>query len=155
MNNTIRAEEMSKYWSYDRGTREWCFDGNHVHGYYVDANHVHGCYDNLDSKVELSIFSVKDGKVMGYSEEVTLNKAIADAIIEDIESNPDDYFIRVYDFQNGRGELHILYHLLDNMPFDKNGVHATGVEYLETNGDWVIEYEDDEDYDFIVKEVKF
>lgn len=132
------------YWQYDEDAKEWTYESSVISASYTIIG---------DGNVQLTISSKSDIEVK--TEEVIVPREVADFIIGDIESNHDDYFIRVYDFQNGRGELHMLYHLLDNMPFDKNGVHATGVEYLETNGDWIIKYEDDEDYDFIVKEVKF
>jgi hypothetical protein len=131
----------------------------------IRAEEIYKFYFGEDEESEEVIpcdFSYLEGAEISYEVPEEEEAVVAGVTIsiprniwEDIEENPDDYFIRVYNFHNGRGELAVLYHQLEEMPFDKNGIHATGVEYLETNGDWVTEYEDEEDHDFIVKEVRF
>ena len=159
----IRAEEIYKFYfdSEDEESEEVIpcdfsrYEGSEISYEPFDTfegNHVEATWDKEGEYVFLTIYP-KDG---GLEINITnISRNIAESIVHDIEENPDDYFIRVYNFQNGRGELAVLYHQLEEMPFDKNGIHATGVEYLETNGDWITEYEDEEDHDFIVKEVKF
>ena len=63
-------------------------------------------------------------------------------ICREIDTNPSDWWIEE-DIYCKAAEGGILIHLLDQMPNDLNGVHATGREYLEVNGDFVTEYEDD------------
>lgn len=137
-------DSISRFWEYDNGTYEWCFYGNHVHGFYVDRPDENG-------NVEVSIFP-KEGTA--YTEGIMMPKDRADAIIEDIEKNPDDYFLE--SFLDYKGDtVYSLCRHLEKMPFDINGIHATGTQYLETNGDWVDEYEDDIPDGYTPEYVKF
>lgn len=153
----MKNNDISKYWSYDECTKEWCFEGKHVHSYYIDSYYQS---DN-EGRVDVSIFAINsDGKPIAHTDHIMLDTNVADSIIEDIEKNPKDYLLQSYpmlDAITGEvcGEAYSLLHRLEKMPFDKNGIHATGAEYLETNGDWVEEYEDDIPEGYTPHVVKF
>lgn len=106
--------------------------------YYFEGEHVNGIYNDG----EVTIFAVKDGEILGHAEDITIDLEVARSIVEDIEDNPEDYYLQSYLDYKG-DTVYTLCRYLEKMPFDKNGIHATGSEYLETNGDWVTEYEDD------------
>ena len=88
------------------------------------------------------------GHSKGRSMEVTLPYTKWAGICRGVEGTPDECILRVYKAYDG-AEYGVLCHHLDEMPFDRwdenkwSFVHATGWEYLESNGDWVTEYEDD------------
>lgn len=136
-------DPISTYWEYDDTTREWCFYGRHLNAFYEDD------VDDNDN-VRVTFFAVENatggrlgcGTPVAHSDMITLPKKVADSIIEDIEMNPQDYYLQSYLDYKG-DTVYTLCKYLEKMPFDKNGVHATGSAYLETNGDWVTEYEDD------------
>lgn len=140
----LKELEDNEMWSFDEGTKEWCFEGKHIHAYYIDPY-----YQSDEGRVEVSIFAINaEGHPVAHTDHIMLDPKVADALIEDIEENPQDYLLQSYpmlDAETGEvcGEAYGLLHRLEKMPFDKNGVHATGFEYLEVNGDWVLEYEDD------------
>ena len=61
-----------------------------------------------------------------------------DVVYGSIESYEFEEVMGEYEIENG-----ILYHYLDQMPFDRDGVHATGREFWdEESQQWWNEYED-------------
>lgn len=141
------GDDVSRFWYLDENTREYCFEGQHLHAFY-------GADEDENGKVDVGFFAQGDHGVKGYTDHIMLPKKVADALIEDIERNPDEYYLQSYlDYQGN--SVYSLCRKLEKMPFDKNGVHATGSEYLETNGDWVTEYEDDIPEDYTPKYVYF
>lgn len=134
-----REYEVEKYFIHSPETGEVCFEGKFLHSY----------FDTQEN--EASFFSMnEEGYSTGYTVKVPLVYGQWRSICLDIENNPENYHIEFYAFSPEEG---FLFHTLEEMPCDLHGVHATGDEYLEVNGDWVYEYEDDEDD--ILKLVKF
>lgn len=71
-------------------------------------------------------------KITGIVEGITALTQV-EVIIKTVLADPDDIEIR-----DG-----IIFRRLDEMPFDKDGKHATGWEYLNACGTrWITEYED-------------
>ena len=138
-------------WSYDNGTYEWCFEGHHVHAYYIDPYY----HSDDEGRVEVSIFAInEEGHPVAHTDHIMLDPKVADTLIENIEENPQDYYLQSYlDYQGNT--VYSLCRKFEGIPFDKNGIHATGSEYLETNGDWVTEYEDDIPENYTPKYVYF
>ena len=119
-------------------THESAFVGGRLRSYY-DHDAGEATFYPIDSH----------GHSKGRSIEVTLPYSKWADICRRIETTPDEYVLQVCKAYNGE-EYGVVCHHLDEMPFDRyeNGrgfIHATGWEYLESNGDWVNEYEDDTD----------
>lgn len=116
----MNTTAMSNYWSYDEGTKEYCFEGKHLHAYYVDPYYA----ADENGKVEVAFFPTNG---CGYTDHIMLDPKVADALIEDIESNPTEYHLQSYTSYDGMKVFSLIH----------DG------KYLEVNGDWVTMTDDD------------
>ena len=134
----VRKDPLEDLFSYDENTHEHLFEGQFVHGYLYEYDPDLEPYSDGAAQ----FFCMKDGKPVAYTlptVEITYDRW--SYICKSIEKNPSDWWIEEYSFSGADGG--ILIHDLGYMPNDINGIHATGREYLEVNGDLVAEYEDD------------
>lgn len=128
----------SRFVEYEE-TGEVAFIGNHLRGYWNPWDSV-------------AHFHVLDdaGHLVESSVGVELDQDVWKTLCGDIEDNPGTYGISVETDYAGNGEYGTLIHHLDTMPdryTDTDGsIHRTSWEYLETNGDWVLEEESDTEH---------
>lgn len=130
--------ESDNFVEYETG--EIAFVGNHLRAYWNPWDSV-AHFHLLDDAGHMTESSVG----------VELTQSIWRGICGDIEDNPGEYGISVETDYYGNGEYGMLIHHLETMPFDRytdadGFIHRTGWEYLETNGDWVLEEESDTEH---------
>lgn len=127
---TVLYSEIDFKIEFDSNTREHCYE----------SDSLNACWNEY---TEEGSFHFGGWYTRGYQISYDLWKGI----LEDMVKNLDDYSLtKSVEPYHTEGEF--LRHRLNHMPFDKyedgkGFIHATGWEYLEVNGDWVTEYEDD------------
>ena len=131
-----KINSLAHFWNYDRGTREWCFEGKHLHAYYQDIT-------DENDLIEVSFFAVEGSEnVKGNTENIKMKASEADKLIEDIEQNPEKYILQSSHDYKGN-DVFALMRRSENMATNINGKVPSGWEYLETPGDWVLETKDE------------
>ena len=93
------------------------------------------------------------------NEDAILNMTIDGHTVNPIHHKSVTYLMtevyQIFDTDEYYVENGVVYHRLDHMPYDRNGSHATGVEYLDNECIWHYEYEDDLPEEEEVEEIKF
>ncbi len=114
----------------DEDTGEYCYEGKTLHAY----------YSPLDGTGTFHFGG-------WYSRPYKIPYKVWESLVIDIINKPDNY--RLSKSSNPiHTEGEYLKYRLNEMPFDRfeNGkgfIHATGWEFLDEDGEWYIEYEDD------------
>lgn len=127
------TEEDSRFYD-SLETGEICFEGKYLHSYF-----------DVYEKTAIFFRIGKDGNSHGYTVEIPMSEKVWENLSMDIEENPDSYAIRMG--ENGG----ILFHQMMQMStavWNEAGWDfdfPTGWEYLEVNGDWVLEFQDEEE----------
>lgn len=127
----VGEEEYAEILYSDVDTPEWYDHTTTVEMEYgrVKATVSVGVNERGEHTLSLTL----DGKTVTVRNKDRLHlESVAEAVAEGVKEGDEYYFV---------GEK--LFHNLDHMPYDRNGIHATGREYLDFNSIWRDEYEDD------------
>ena len=112
------------------------FIGNHLHAFFWEEDWGDDGYFTL-----AKFFAEKNDKPVAYTIQYQITEEFWEKLCREIETNPKDYAIQIESVNNKK--FGILFRRAKLEGDKRLDLSLTGREYLETNGEWVLESVDD------------